>query len=48
MLIYGIVVIIVLGGAMTAVVAASIVLALFDKHYHLQRHHLRPAESSAH
>jgi hypothetical protein len=48
MLISGTVAIIMLGGAMTALVAASIVLAIFDKHYDLQRRHWRPAESSTH
>lgn len=48
MLISGTVVIMVLGGAMTALIAASVVLALFDKHYDPQRRHWRPAESSTH
>jgi len=48
MLVSGTIAIIVLGGAMTALVAASIVLAMFDKHYDLQRRHWRPAESSTH
>ena len=48
MLISGIVAVVVLGGAMAALVAASIVLAIFDRHFDAQRRHWRPAESSTH
>lgn len=48
MLISGTVALVVLGGALTAAVAASIVLALFDKSYDSQRRHWSPAESSTH
>ncbi len=48
MLISGTVVIMVMGGALILLIAASIILAKLDSHYDSGRRHWRPAESSTH
>lgn len=48
MLISGTVAIMAMGGALAALIAASIILAMLDSRYDSSRRHWRPAESSTH
>jgi len=48
MLISGTVVVMMIGGATTALVLAGVILAMLDRRYDSGRRHWRPAESATH
>ncbi len=48
MLISGTVAVMAMGGALAALIVASVVLAMLDSRYDASRRHWQPAESSTH